>query len=150
MKMILSEVEPGAILYCADLLNAEKCLITIIYQSDKSHWASALCERAFQEQRRFELYRAYKDFRDDHIIDYLAYQPNSDIDQILAAYLQLKYVVGAYSELVYPKNLEYICSKLIGGVKLLPYSTPYSFSPEIKSIQSKALSRFKSVKVKAQ
>jgi len=150
MKMILSEVEPGAILYCADLLNAEKCLITIIYQSDKSHWASALCERAFQEQRKFEIYRAYKDFRDDHVVDYLAYQPNSDIDQILAAYLQLKIMLGAFSELVYPKNLEYICSKLIGDIKLLPYSTPDIFSPEIKLIQSKALQRFKSIKVKAQ
>ena len=150
MKMILSETEPGAILYCADLLHAEKCLITIIYQSERSHWASALCERAFQEQRRWEVYRAYKDFSDDHLVDYLAYLPKEDIDTIFAAYLQLKHIVGAYSELVYPKSLENICSKLIGNIKLLPYSTPDVFSPEVKLLQSKALSRFKSVKVKAQ
>ena len=150
MKMILSEAEPGAIIYCADLLYTEKCQITIIYQSEKSHWASALCERAFQEQRKWEVYRAYKDFRPDHYVEYLAYTSNKDIDQILPAYLQLKFVLGAYSELVYPKKYEYICSKLVGGVKLLPYSTPDSFSPEIKSLQSKALQRFKSIKVKAQ
>ena len=150
MKMILSEAEPGAILYCADLLYTEKCLITIIYQSEKSHWASGLCERAFQEQRKWEIYRAYKDFRVDHVVEYLAYPLNSNITSILPAYLQLKLVVGAYSELVYPKKYEYICSKLIGDITLLPYSTPDSFSPEIKSLQSKALQRFKSIKVKAE
>ena len=61
-----------------------------------------------------------------------------------AAYLQIKYAIGGYNELLYPDKIHHICSALLGDMGLYIYdnSTPQKVSPLVE----KALSRFKSIK----
>ena len=144
MKLILSDTEVDAIIYCAGILAEERCLVSILHIGEKSELANALCLASFSEQRLWEIQRAYKDFDKNHIVEYLQY-PEDNYNQQLAAYLQIKYMLGGFSEVVYQSKFDRICKAIHGNPKLTPYSHQKN-PPEIKSLQRKALSRFKSIK----
>lgn len=142
MKLVLSEYEPDAIYHCSELLLNERCVISIVHESEKAEWVETLCQDAYNSQRGFEIQRAYKDFRIDHVVDYLAY-PLTEYDHILAAYLQLKHMLGGFSELVYPPKYDKICRAIRGDVKLIKYD---SYQQITSDLTFKALSRFKTIK----
>ena len=146
MKLILSDTEVDAIIYCSEILASERCIVSILHIGEKSEMANGLCLSAFSEQRMWEIHRAYKDFNKGHIVEYLRYS-EVGYEQQLAAYLQIKYVLGAYSELVYQSKFDRICKALKGNINFIPYSHS-ALPPEIKSLQRTSLSRFKSIKPK--
>lgn len=144
MKLILSDTEVDAIIYCSKTLAEERCTVSILHIGEKSELAKSLCLSAFSEQRLWEIHRAYKDFNKVHIVEYLKY-PEKDYENQLAAYLQIKYMLGGFSELVYQYKFDRVCKSLKGSIILTPYSHQ-KLPPEIKSIQRSSLSRFKSIK----
>lgn len=144
MKLILSDTEVDAIIYCSNILADERCIVSILHIGEKSEMANGLCLSAFSEQRLWEVQRAYKDFNKGHLVDYLKY-PDVGYEQQLAAYLQIKYMLGGFSELVYQSKFDRICKSLKGRMILIPYSHS-TLPPEIKSLQRTSLSRFKSIK----
>lgn len=143
MKLVLSEFEGDAIKYCFDLISNEKCIISIVHENDICEWGNYLCMEALVIQKKWEVYRAYKDIRVDHKIEYLGY-PLEDYEQVLAAYLQLRLLLGVYSTIVYPKKYSNICKALIGNVELIEYSKE---DTDLQVDQEKALSRLKLIKI---
>lgn len=144
VKYILSEVENSAVIYCSSILSSERCHINIVHVGDVSKRASFLCTRALEEQRLWEIQRAYKDYGQGHSIKYLRY-PFEDYEHALAAYLQINHMLGSYRELVYPKKYEHVCSKLKGRLELIPYQEEELTEEELL-LQKKSLSRFKSIR----
>lgn len=150
MKLIISEFEADAIKYCAELLSRERCIISVVHQSKRSDWSYNMCSEAFNAQHSWEIYRAYKDFNMGHTPDYLGYPADNEelVAHMLAAYLQIKYIIGIYSELVYPEKYYNVCSKIKGKIDLIAYPQSHQKAPlptDIEIIQRKALGRFKSV-----
>lgn len=144
MKYILSEVENSAVIHCSKLLSTERCHINIVHVGPISKLAKFLCLRALEEQRIWEIQRGYKDFNKGHSIKYLRY-PLEDYEHALAAYLQINHMIGSYRQLVYPQKYEHICKKLKGNVELIPYQDE-DLTQDIKLLQNKSLSRFKSLR----
>jgi hypothetical protein len=144
LKLILSDTEVDAIIYCSSTLAEERCIVSILHIGEKSELANALCLAAFSEQRLWEIHRAYKDFGKEHIIEYLKF-PEDNYHYQLSAYLQIKHMLGGFSDIIYQSKFDRICKSLKGNIKLIPYEHQ-QLPPDIRNLQRKSLSRFKSVK----
>jgi len=145
MRLILSETEVDAILFCHDALLSERCSITILTEAEKSHFAENLCASAFREQRKWEVHRAYKDFGKNHYIEFLNLNSSDkSFFQQLVAYLQIKYMIGGFTELIFPHILNQICLKIQGDIKFTPYTFQLPIS-NLNDLQVNILSRFKSI-----
>ena len=142
MKLIISKEEPDAIAFCPDILKRERCRISILHEANRSEWSRYLCLEAFKAQRKWETYRAYKNFQREHLVSFLDL-PRVGFEKALAAYLQIQYMLGVYSELVFPEDLKYVCSSLEGNPHLISY--PYDIPKEYTSIRNEQLEVFKTV-----
>ena len=146
MKLLVSTTEYNAILYCPEVLVQEKCAVSILYESPPSEWSVGMCMSAFKQQRQWEIYRAYKDLNIKAFVEVLYYEPE-DVER-LAAYLQIKHVVGGYSELWYPKELSIVCKAIRGNLKLKEYNEVCgAYNSETQGLVEKALSRFKTIEI---
>lgn len=138
--------EYDAILYCPEVLVKEKCAVSILYESPPSEWASGMCMSAFSKQRAWEIYRAYKDMRMDTIVSILYY--DKDMKQMLAAYLQMQYIVGRYTDLWFPAEVKDICKAIQGNIELKEYNEVCGvYNSETQGLVEKALSRFKTIEI---
>ncbi len=144
MKLILSENELQVIQCYPNTLSSERCYLIIVHIGVPSKFADNLCTSALYEQRMFEIYRAYKDFG-QHTIKYLKF-PIDEYHHQLAAFLQITYMLGGFTEIIYPKKYYDCCKALKGDIVLTPYS-PQIPTEEAKLVQSKALSRFKTIQI---
>jgi len=143
VKLILSENELQAIQYYPNTLSSERCYLAIVHVGELSLFGGYLCVSALYEQRMFEIYRAYKDFNKHHTIKYLKF-PKDEYHHQLAAFLQITYMLGGFTEVIYPKKYYDCCNALKGNIKLTPY---FKENPteEALSLQNKALKRFRTI-----